>query len=82
MNEPVSKTDELPVTAGSECSAGLGACCFVDGKLTDDPYPTAEQCTCGGNLEFEYGFCRHGLGVFERCVDCGTVFNFHKDTGG
>jgi hypothetical protein len=34
---------------------------------------------CGKPLEPEYGFCKFGLGVFDRCMGCGEVFNFHED---
>lgn len=74
--------------AGSGSSARLGAdagdgkptviCC---GKRTKEPCPKADSCTCGGHLEMEYGFCRYGLGVFDRCQDCCEVYNFQEDSG-
>lgn len=55
---------------------------FVDGKLTEEPCPQAnEGCCpeCDGELEVEYGFCRYGLGSFDRCNKCLSVFNFCED---
>lgn len=35
---------------------------------------------CGSDqLNSEYGFCCHGLGVFHRCWGCGTALNFIED---
>lgn len=38
--------------------------------------PKASECTCKGKLKHEYGCCKYGLGSFERCEECGTVYNF------
>jgi hypothetical protein len=58
---------------------------FVDGKLTDEPCPKSPSGTCpecpGTTLEQEYGFCKYGLGTFDRCMNCFAVYNFEEDLG-
>ena len=39
------------------------------------------SCSCGGETEQRYGFCKHGLGVFNQCVDCSAVYDFCEDSG-
>jgi hypothetical protein len=57
--------------------------CFVDGGDDGSPRLVAEddRCKCGGELELEYGFCKHGIGVFMRCKECGEVYDFCEDNG-
>jgi hypothetical protein len=55
---------------------------FIDGKLTNEKCPDASdnKCpTCAVELEVEYGFCIYGLGSFDRCTECLSVFNFVED---
>lgn len=55
---------------------------FVDGKITEEKCPETHDghcAKCGSETEPEYEFCMYGLGSFDRCTECYTVYNFCED---
>lgn len=56
---------------------------FLAGKFDhSEPVKSkGQKCECGGEFETEYGFCKYGLGSFNRCTSCLSVYDFNEDPG-
>ncbi len=53
-------------------------------KTDKDPFwrylfPKKLRCVTKIGLETSYGFCIHGLGIYDYCPRCFKVFNFKAD---
>ena len=84
MNEPVSKTDELAVTAGSECSAGLGVVgtalvnatrekrgAVIKGGDPDSWQPLPDLFQADESIwNFPCGQCLHREATADHCRGC------------
>ena len=61
---------------------GTNGIIHIDGIVSGSmPKMSTElKCKCGSEVEPEYGFCGHGLGMFNRCVKCFNVYDFIADS--